>query len=90
MISRMNSTESFYNGSSPVLIDYAIIKQPDGEFFLYDKPSSDWIRTIYRTDSKHMIISSATVDQKWEIKTLKWEPIKKADYMPTPRPGKQQ
>lgn len=41
MISRMSSAESFYNGSSPVLIDYAIIKQPDGEFFLYDKPSSD-------------------------------------------------
>lgn len=41
MISRMSSSESFYSGSSPALIDYAVIKQRDGEFYIYDKPSSD-------------------------------------------------
>jgi len=89
MISRMSSAESFYNGSSPALIDYAIIKQPDGEFFLYDKPSIDWIRTVYRTNNKYTMISSASVDKEWKITPISWIPIN-APYMPTPVPQKQQ
>lgn len=74
---------SFYNGSSPTSIEYAVVKQLDGEFYLYDKPVG-WIRTIYRTDGKYTLISSATV-KEWNITQLKWVPIKEAIYMPTPK-----
>lgn len=83
MISRLSWNGSYYNGSSPAIIQYAMIQQPDGEFYIYDIPNK-WVRTVYRITATQEIKGISTVTEKWEIIQVKWESIKSAPYQPTP------
>lgn len=83
MISRLSWNGSYYNGSSPAIIQYAMIQQPDGEFYIYDTPSK-WVRTVYRITAIQEIKGICTITEKWEIIQMKWENIKSAPYQPTP------
>jgi hypothetical protein len=83
MIESLSWNGSFYNGSAPKLIDYAVVKQPDGELYVFDKPNQD-SRTVFRMNTKNEVISSIQVDAKWAISNAKWAPMKNVSYMPTP------
>ncbi|MDD2891786.1 MAG: hypothetical protein PHQ95_02370, partial [Candidatus Gracilibacteria bacterium] len=51
---------SFYSSGDINNIDYALIKQPDGEFYLWDKPI-DSARSIYRLNTDYKVIGVYTV-----------------------------
>lgn len=73
---------NFYNGSSPNIIDYAIVRQPDGELYVFDKPNQD-SRMVYRM-TNHLVTGSIQIDVKWGISQAKWAAMKNVSYMPTP------
>lgn len=61
MIQRMNGNGNFYNGSAPLLIEYALIKQGDGELYVFDKPNQG-SRAVFRINSKNEVIGSIQVN----------------------------
>lgn len=83
MIQRMNGNGNFYNGSAPLLIEYALIKQGDGELYVFDKPNQG-SRTVFRLNSKNEVIGSTQVNSDGTSTSPKWAPMKNISYMPTP------
>ena len=83
MIERLSWNGNFYNGSSPKLITYAIVRQIDGESYVFDKPNQD-SRIVWRLNTKNEVIGSIQIDSKWAITNVQWAPMKNVVYMPTP------
>lgn len=83
-ISKWSGDGSFYNGISLRRIDYAVIKQDDGEYYVFDKPEAG-IRKVYRTDGKMNVIAMASVDIMGTLTLLKnqKESTLRAPFMPT-------
>jgi hypothetical protein len=75
---------SFYNGSSPKIIDYAVVKQDDGEFFIFDKPTPEWARMVYRTQANYNIISMSKITNAGLVTLINGAPMKGLQYQPTP------
>ena len=84
MIWQLSWNGSFYNGSSPRLIDYAVVKQPDWDLYVFDKPLKD-SRMVFRLNSKNEVIGSIQVNSNGVTSNSKWkEEMKNVLYMPTP------
>ncbi|NDK19959.1 hypothetical protein GW819_03900 [Candidatus Gracilibacteria bacterium] len=56
----ININGSFYSSGDINNIDYALIKQPNNEFYLWDKPLNG-VRSIFRLNADHKIIGLYTV-----------------------------
>lgn len=74
-----------YSGKDWRNIDYAYIRQSDGEYYIYDKPSevTPVKRTVYRTDENFKVIGVAMIDWTGKILSIRGKPFT-ALYMPTP------
>jgi hypothetical protein len=89
-ISRLNGglSGSYYSGSAPRRIEYAVVKQNDGEYFVYDKVDNGE-RRIYRTDKDFKVLVVARVDFMGKIIVEKQigpqYSIQSAAFMPTPK-----
>ncbi len=61
------------------------IRQSDGEYYIYDKPSEDTPvkRTVYRTDENFKVIGVAVIEWGGKILSIRGKAVN-ALFMPTP------
>ena len=79
----ININGSFYSSGDINNIDYALIKQPDGEYYLWDK-SFDGVRNIFRLNADHKIIGMYTVSSNNLLLDGKWEYVDYNYNVPSP------
>ena len=61
----VSTPDNFYYGKDLLHIDYALLKQPEGDFFLYDK-IVDGARNVYRLDDQKNLIGMISIKSSGE------------------------
>lgn len=74
---------SFYSSGDINNIDYALIKQSDGEFYLWDKPVNG-ARSIYRLNTDYKVIGVYTVSLNNRLLDGRWEYVEYDYNIPAP------
>lgn len=62
----MSTPDNFYYGKDLLHIDYALLKQPEGDFFLYDK-IVDGARNVYRLDDQKNLIGMISIKSSGDV-----------------------
>ena len=72
-LSWLNAQDSAYSGASLEKIEYAIIRQSDGEKHYYDRIASDGYRTAYRVSSNGKILAVAKINAENDVLKISGE-----------------
>lgn len=70
MFSPLNRADVQLSGANPMDPSYALIRQPDGEYYLWTKPEGGK-RMIFRLDAQENIVSSVSIDPQNQMTGLK-------------------